>query len=70
MISNQDFLLHPLATADLPVCPGCGRPLAIAVHEVRENSLIVQLTSAMRVIVRSDLFASNRKGACRLRPRA
>ena len=37
MRSNQDFLLYPLATADLPVCPGCGRPLAIAVHEVREN---------------------------------
>jgi hypothetical protein len=37
MRSNQDFLLYPLATADLPVCPGCGYPLAIAVHEVREN---------------------------------
>ena len=31
MRSNQDFLLYPLATADLPVCPVCGRPLAILV---------------------------------------
>jgi len=27
-----------LADTDLPVCPGCGRPLAIAVHEVREKA--------------------------------
>jgi predicted RNA-binding Zn-ribbon protein involved in translation (DUF1610 family) len=38
MKTDQDLLLYPLTTADLPTCPGCGSPMVIALHEVRKNS--------------------------------
>jgi hypothetical protein len=34
---DQDFLLYPLATADLPTCPACGGHMVVALHEVRDN---------------------------------
>jgi hypothetical protein len=37
MRSDQDFLLYPLASAESPTCPGCGRPMEVVLHEAREN---------------------------------
>jgi hypothetical protein len=37
MRSDQDFLLYTLASAESPACPGCGRPMEVVLHEVREN---------------------------------
>jgi hypothetical protein len=37
MRTDQDFLLYPLATADLPICPACGGDMAVALHEVRDK---------------------------------
>jgi transposase-like protein len=37
MTIDQDFLLYPLATADLPNCPACGGHMVVALHEVRDK---------------------------------
>jgi transposase-like protein len=37
MKADQDLLLYPLATAEMPTCPACGSPMAIVLHEAREN---------------------------------
>jgi hypothetical protein len=33
--TDLDFLLYPLATDDQPDCPECGKPMTVAMHEVR-----------------------------------
>jgi hypothetical protein len=38
MKADQDLLLYPLATADFPTCPACGRSMAIALHEARKGA--------------------------------
>ena len=37
MKTDQDLLLYPLITAEMPTCPACGSPMAIALHETRKN---------------------------------
>jgi hypothetical protein len=37
MKADPDLLLNPLTTAEMPTCPACGSPMAIALHEAREN---------------------------------
>ena len=37
MRSDADFLLYPLATADLTSCPACGGQMAVALRKVRDN---------------------------------
>jgi transposase-like protein len=34
---DQDLLLYPLATAELPSCPACGCAMAIVLHEARDK---------------------------------
>jgi transposase-like protein len=33
--TDLDFLLYPLATDEQPECPACGKPMTVAMHEVR-----------------------------------
>jgi hypothetical protein len=33
--TDLDFLLYPLATKEVPICPECGAPMTIAVLEAR-----------------------------------
>jgi hypothetical protein len=35
--TDLDFLLYPLATEEEPVCPACGKPMTIALHEARHD---------------------------------
>jgi hypothetical protein len=37
MSTDQDFLLYPLGTEEQPECPGCGKPMTIALHEARSD---------------------------------
>jgi hypothetical protein len=37
MKTDQDFLLYPLATEDQLNCPECGKPMAIALLEARND---------------------------------
>jgi hypothetical protein len=37
MKADQDLLLYPLTTAEIPTCPACGSLMAIVLHEASEN---------------------------------
>jgi hypothetical protein len=37
MKADQDLLLYPLTTAEIPTCPACGSLMAIVLHEAKEN---------------------------------
>ncbi len=37
MRTDQDFLLYPLGTEEQPLCPACGEPMMIALHEARSD---------------------------------
>jgi hypothetical protein len=34
---DQDLLLYPLATEELPSCPACGCAMGIVLHEARDK---------------------------------
>jgi hypothetical protein len=68
MRSDQDFLLDPLASAERPACPGCGRSMEVVLHEARKTPLIFRLSAALRALVPNNLFANietNQAGARR-----
>jgi hypothetical protein len=58
MRPDQDFLLYPLATAEMPACPSCARPLAIMLHEARKNRPDIS-TYICEACARSERFVCN-----------
>jgi hypothetical protein len=61
MTIDQDFLLYPLATADLPNCPACGGHMVVALHEVRDKRPDFLLSGATPALAPNDMFAKNRR---------